>query len=140
MAYSITSNIRIYQIIRKNTFSADLCNKWVHIYCNNICKKTYQKLKKDTNSWLCILWLRMKVPFPDINNTEFSRLLNWKSIIPQKEWKATAAIFEKLKLFTGNENKSCKYYSNKQFKKLKKDNEDKNISLLHLNIYIDNLI
>ena len=29
---------------------------------------------------------------------------------------------------------ACKYYSNKQFEKHKKDNQDKNISLLHLNI------
>ena len=29
---------------------------------------------------------------------------------------------------------ACKYYSNEQFKKLKKDNQDINISLLHLNI------
>ena len=29
---------------------------------------------------------------------------------------------------------ACKYYSNKQFEKPKKDNQDKNISLLHLNI------
>ena len=28
-----------------------------------------------------------------------------------------------------NENMACKYYSNEQFKKLKKDNQDKNISI-----------
>ena len=29
---------------------------------------------------------------------------------------------------------ACKYYSNEQFKKIKKDNQGKNISLIHLNI------
>ena len=111
----------------------DLHDKWVHIYCNNICKNTYQKLKKDNNPWLCKLCLQKKVPFSSLNNTEFSRLLNGKSIIPKKELKATPKIFEKLNIFTENENLVCKYYSNQQFEKLKKDNQDKNIFSLHLN-------
>ena len=71
-------------------------------------------------------------------------MLNGKSIIPKKELLATPTIFEKLNIFTENENMVCKNYSNEHFKKLKKDNQDKNISLLHLNIsslpyHIDNL-
>ena len=87
----------------------------------------------------------MEVPFSSLNNTEFSRLLNGKSIIPKKELKTTPTTFEKLNIFTENENTACKYYSNEQFKKLKKDNHYINISLLHLiNIsslpyHIDNL-
>ena len=95
----------------------DLCDKWVHIYCNNICKNTYQKLKKDNNPWFCKLCLRMEVPFSSLNNTEFSRLLNGKSILPKKELKATPIIFEKLNNFTENENMACKYYSNEDFNK-----------------------
>ena len=63
----------------------------------------------------------MEVPFSSVNNTEFSRLLNWKIILPKKELKATPTIFEKLNIFTKNENMAQKYYSNEQFKKLKKD-------------------
>ena len=86
----------------------------------------------------------MEVPYSSLNNTKFSRLLNGKSIIPKKELLATLTIFEKLNIFTENENMVCKNYSNEHFKKLKKDNQDKNISLLHLNIsslpyHIDNL-
>ena len=112
----------------------DICDKWVHIYCNNICKNTYQKLKKDNNPCFCKLCLLMEVPFCSLNNTEFSRLLNGKSIIPKKELKATPTIFENLNIFTKNENMARKYYSKEQFKNFKKDNEDINISLLHLNI------
>ena len=54
----------------------------------------------------------MEAPFSSFNNTEFSRLLNGKSIIPKKELKATPTIFEKLNIFTENENMTCKYYSN----------------------------
>ena len=86
----------------------------------------------------------MEVPFSSLNNAEFSRLLNGKSIIPKKELKATPTIFEKLNLFTENENMACKHCSNEQIKKLKKDDQDITISLLHLNIsslpyHIDNL-
>ena len=86
----------------------------------------------------------MEVPFSSLNNTELIRLLNEKSIIPKKELKPTPTIFEKLNISTENENMACKYYSYEQFKKLKKDNQDINISLLHLNIFslpyhIDNL-
>ena len=63
----------------------------------------------------------MEVPFSSVNNIEFSRLLNWKIILPKKELKATPTIFEKLNIFTKNENMAQKYYSNEQFKKLKKD-------------------
>ena len=63
----------------------------------------------------------MEVPFSSLNNTEFSRLPNGKSIIPKKELKATPTIFENLNTFTKNENMACKYYSNQQFKKFKKD-------------------
>ena len=46
----------------------DLCDKWVHIYYNNICKNTHQKLKKkDTNAWFCKLCLRMEAPFSSLN-------------------------------------------------------------------------
>ena len=86
----------------------------------------------------------MEVPFSSLNNTEFSRLLNGKSILPKKELKATPTIFEDLNIFSENENMVCKYYYNGQFKKLKNGNQNKNISLLHLNIsfvpdHIDNL-
>ena len=40
-----------------------------------------------------------------------------------------------LNIFTENENMACKYYSNEQLRKFRKDYQDKNISLLHLNIF-----
>ena len=62
----------------------------------------------------------MEVPFSSLNNTEFSRLLNGKSLLPKRELKETPIIFENLNIFTENENIAYKYYSNEEFKKLKK--------------------
>ena len=35
--------------INHEAVCCDICNKWVHIRCNNICKKTYRCLKKRSN-------------------------------------------------------------------------------------------
>ena len=91
-------------------------------------QKHIPKAKKKLTT-LGFIVLQMDVPYSSLNNTEFSRLLNGKSIIPKKELKATPTAFEKLNIFTENGNMACKYYSNEQFKKLKKDNQDKNISI-----------
>ena len=32
----------------------NLCDQWIHIKCNLIDKKTYEKLKHDTSFWFCI--------------------------------------------------------------------------------------
>ena len=49
--------------------------------------------------------------------------------------KESFSLLEKLKTFSENENQSCKYYNNKQLKKLTSDkNNSKGLSLLHLNI------
>ena len=57
-----------------------------------------------------------------------------EKILHPKGIKGNTIISEKLN-FTENENMACKYYSNEPFKKIKKDNQDKNISLIHLNIF-----
>ena len=66
--------------------------------------------KNDSNLWFCKLCLQMEVPYSSLKNTEFPRLLNGKSIILKKELKTTSTIFEKLNIFTENENMTCKYY------------------------------
>ena len=54
----------------------DLYFKWVYIYCNNIYKNIYQKLKKDNNPWFCKLCLRKEFSVSSLNNTKLSKLLN----------------------------------------------------------------
>ena len=39
--------------INYDTVCCDVCNRWVHIRCNSICKKTYRGLKKDPTPWFC---------------------------------------------------------------------------------------
>ena len=51
----------------------DVCNRWVHIRCNNICKKTWD-LIKDPTPWFCKSCIQKEIPFSNINDTEYTHL------------------------------------------------------------------
>ena len=57
-----------------NAVCCDMCDRWVHIYCNNICKKTYRDLKKDQNPWFCKSFIQKEIPFSSLNDTELAHL------------------------------------------------------------------
>ena len=40
----------------------DICDKWVHIACNNLNTYTYKKLLKDKSPWYCICCLQEELP------------------------------------------------------------------------------
>ena len=120
--------------INHEAVCCDKCDKWVHIRCNNICKKTYRTLKKDPTPWFCKLCLRAEVPFSELNNTEFARLIKDRTIIHKKQIEEST-LLEKLNQFSENENLTCKYYNTKQLKDLiSENNNSKGLTLLHMNI------
>ena len=51
-----------------------------------------------------------------------------------KKEKLPTTIFEKLNVFTENEDIKCKYYTKDQFKELVFDKDSKQMSLMHLSI------
>ena len=113
----------------------DNCNKWVHIRCNNTCKKTYRCLKKDPTPWYCKLCIRSELPFSTLNNTEFARLTKNKTIIHKKQIQESFTLLEKLNQFSEHENLTCKYCNNEQLKELNSEKyNSQSLSLLHLNI------
>ena len=59
----------------------DVCNKWVHIGCNNINTYTYRKLKKSDAPWYCKECLKKLMPFSNVTNNTLSRLFKGKEII-----------------------------------------------------------
>ena len=77
----------------------DKCNKWVHIRCNNICKKTCRCLKKAPTPWYCKLCIRAEFPFSKLNNTEFDRLTKNRTIIHKKQVQESFSRLEKLTSF-----------------------------------------
>ena len=121
--------------INHEAVCCDKCNKWVHIRCNNICKKTYRNLKNDPSPWFCKLCIRTEIPFSQLNNTEFARLTKNCIILHKKQIVESYTLPEKLNQFTENENLSCKYYNNEQLKEIiSQENNSKGLSLFHLNI------
>ena len=78
----------------------DVCIRWVHVHCNNICKKTYRGLKKDPTPWFCKSCMQKEIPFSNINDTEYTHLINHLKVKPKKITQET--IFEKLNLFSDN--------------------------------------
>ena len=56
------------------------------------------------------------------------------SVLPKEKDKLPTTFFEKLNVFTENEDIKCKYYTKDQFKGLGFDKNSKQMSLIHLNI------
>ena len=77
-----------------------------------------------------------RVPFSNINYTEYSCLTKDLKFKPKNISKET--IFEKLNLFSDNENIKCKYYTTEQFKENGFDKHNNQMTLLHLNIHNHN--
>ena len=76
--------------------------------------------------------MQKEIPFSDINDTEHNHLTKDLKVKPKKITKET--IFEKLNLFSDNENIKCKYYTTEQFKENSFDKHNNQMTLLHLNI------
>ena len=76
--------------------------------------------------------MQKEIPFSNINDTEYNRLAKNLKVKPKKITKET--IFEKLNLFSDNENIKCKYYTTEQFKENSFDKHNNQMTLLHLNI------
>ena len=89
--------------INHEAVCCDKCNKWVHIRCNNICKKSYRCLKKDPTPWYCKLCICSKFAFSDLNNTEFDHLTTNRTIIHKKQMQESFSLLEKLNQFSENE-------------------------------------
>ena len=49
--------------INHEAVCCDVCNRWVHICCKKICKKTYKDLKKDPTPWFCKSCMQKKSLF-----------------------------------------------------------------------------
>ena len=102
----------------------DKCDCWVYFYCNNICKRTYRKLKKDCTPWYCKSCLKKEISFFDLHGTEFSAFTNGMSILPKKNI-YESKVFEKFNTFTENEASKCKYYMRGQLNRSDLEKHDK---------------
>ena len=63
-----------------NTVCCDICNKWVHISCNNITRYCYRKLQKDEMPWYCKICLGQAMLFSNLTDHQLEAFMLGKLI------------------------------------------------------------
>ena len=58
-----------------NAICCDICNKWVHISCNNISRYCYRKLQKDSTPWYCKNCLKQVLPYNKLTDYQLKALM-----------------------------------------------------------------
>ena len=128
----------------------DICDKWVHISCNNISNTKYAELNEPDNneSFVCLSCMNSALPFGKENDKTFTQTntlgFNGDSHIDDLTFKLNT--FEKKSIsylsnliLQNNDPNSqnsnfCKYYNLDEFTK-KDFDQTKHFSIFHLNIH-----
>ena len=67
-----------------NAICCDICNKWVHIFCNNISSYYYRKLQKDSTPWYCKNCLKQVLPYNKLTDYQLKALMLGKVLTSPK--------------------------------------------------------
>ena len=67
-----------------NAICCDICNKWVHISCNNISRYCYRKLQKDSTPWHCKNCLKQVLPYNKLTDYQLKALMLGKVLTSPK--------------------------------------------------------
>ena len=67
-----------------NAVCCDICNKWVHISCNNITRYYYRKLQKDQTPWYCTICLGQAILFINLTDHQLESFMLGKLITSPK--------------------------------------------------------
>ena len=74
-------------VANHNAICCDICNKWVHISCNNITRYCDRKLQKGETPWYCKICIRQAMPFSNLTDHKlevfiFGKLITSPKLIP----------------------------------------------------------
>lgn len=71
-----------FKAVAKNhrSVNCDICNKWIHIRCNNIDKSTYEKLQNSSEKWYCSICLKNTFPFTGTGDEQLKLLHQGKTV------------------------------------------------------------
>ena len=121
--------------VKHKAICCDICNKWIHIACNNLDKKTYQKLQESNINWFCITCIKKEIPFASQSDNELKNIYNGKHIVPFKKedmMSFTDKINSRINDNPEEISRKSLYYDINEFNNL--DIKNNQFSLLHLNI------
>ena len=64
---------------KHSSIQCNLCDKWIHIKCNQIDKLMYEKVKT-LNNWYCLICTKTFLPFSNVTDLELSTTLAGTSL------------------------------------------------------------
>ena len=114
----------------------DICDKWVHIACNNLSTYTYKKLQKNKSPWYCICCLQKELPYCSIDSNILNSFMHGNRIVSPNP-KLISSVIKQSEYFDEEilEKVSNKYYNQTEFKNaLNKLSTKKQNLYMHLNI------
>ena len=57
-------------VVKRKAICCDICNRWIHIACNNLDRKTYSKLQESNKNWFCKTCIKKEIPFASQSDNE----------------------------------------------------------------------
>ena len=102
---------------RHEAVCSDLCDKWIHISCSNLDKKTYRNLQYSEISWFCMTCLKKELPFNSISSQHFEKIFRDAPIVPLSLTK-NQRFTENVKQFLQEQSKgllNCQFYNIYEF-------------------------
>ena len=120
---------------RHEAICCDLCDKWIHIACNNVDKKTYRNLQSSEINWFCMPCLKKELPFNSISSQHFEKIFRDAQIVPLF-LTGNQSFTENVNEFLQDQSKNllnCQFHKVSEFNNLILNHKEK-FSLFHLNI------
>ena len=112
----------------------DICDKWVHIACNNLNTYTYKKLQKDKSSWHSICCLQKELPYCSIDRDVLNSFIHGNRIVSPNP-KFISSVIKQSEYFEEEilEKFSNKYYTPTEFENTLNELSTKN---MHFYTYV----
>ena len=114
----------------------DICDKWIHIACNNLSTYTHKKLQKDKSPWYCICCLQRELPYCSIGDDVLNSFMHGNRILsPNPEF--ISSVIKQSEYFDEEilEKVNDKYYTPTEFNNALNGLSTKKQNLyMHLNI------
>ena len=95
----------------------DICDKWVHIACNNLNTYMYKKLQKYNSPWYCICCLQKELPYCSIDSDVLNSFMHGNRIVSPNP-KFISSVIKQSEYFDEEilEKVNNKYYTPTEFK------------------------
>ena len=95
----------------------DICDKWVHIACNNLNTYTYKKLQKDKSPWHYICCLQKELPYCSIDSDVLNSFMHENRIVSPNP-RFISSVIKQSEYFEEEilEKVNNKYYTPTEFK------------------------